>query len=223
MAEQRRIKGAFAAPTPTLPILEALNNAFISIRVKHPEIPNVVIVLGTSSATKHGHYFANTWGGKAKATHELMISGQSLERGAVDVFGTLLHEAVHAYCDSVGIKDTSRNGRWHNARFRKVGEEFGLVLLNNASIGWSITSVPDATQKEYHDEIAMLRKALRSYRKPEVSAMKKAKTTIRVGTQSGRKVTVPIVFFEQGGFFDASTGEQFLPLEQDNGWTDENE
>ena len=212
--EQRRIKGAFAAPTPTLPILEALNNAFISIRIKHPEIPNVVIVVGTSSATNHGHYFANTWDGKSKAVHELMISGQSLQRGAVDVFGTLLHEAVHVYCDSVGIKDTSRNGRWHNARFRKVGEEFGLVLVNNATIGWSTTSVPDETQATYREEITLLRKALRSFRKPEVSAMKKAKTTVRVGTQSGRKVTVPIVFYEQGGFFDAATGELFLPLDQ---------
>jgi hypothetical protein len=212
--EQRRIKGAFAAPTPTLPILEALNNAFISIRIKHPEIPNVVIVVGTSSATNHGHYFANTWDGKSKAVHELMISGQSLQRGAVDVFGTLLHEAVHVYCDSVGIKDTSRDGRWHNARFRKVGEEFGLVLTNNSTIGWSITSVPDTTQATYRDEIALLRKALRSFRKPEMASMKKARTTIRVGTQSGRKVTVPIVFYEQGGFFDAATGEIFLPLDQ---------
>jgi hypothetical protein len=212
--EQRRIKGAFAAPTPTLPILEALNNAFISIRVKHPEIPNVVIVVGTSSATNHGHFYPDTWGGKSNAVHELMLSGQSLGRGAVDVFGTLMHEAVHVYCATEGIKDTSRNGRWHNARFRAVGEQFGLHLTNNATIGWSITSVPDETQKAYAAEIAQIKKALRSYRMPEVASMKKDKTTIRVGTQSGRKVTVPIVFYEQGGFFDAATGEIFLPLDQ---------
>ena len=214
MVEQRRIKGAFAAPTPTLPILEALNNAFISIRVNHPEIPNVVLVLGTSSSKKLGHFHADTWGGKAKATHELMMSGQSLQRSAVDVFGTLLHEAVHVYCAAQGIKDTSRNNRWHNARFRKVGEEFGLHLTNNSTIGWSITSVPEATQKLYAAEIALLKKALRTYRVPEVASMKKAKTTVRVGTPSGRKVTVPIVFYEQGGFFDAATGELFLPLDQ---------
>lgn len=214
MAEQRRIKGAFAAPTPTLPILEALNNAFISIRVKHPAIPNVVIVVGTSSSAKHGHYYPDSWGGKSNAVHELMLSGQSLHRGAVPVFGTLLHEAVHVYCDSVGIKDTSRNGRWHNDRFRKVGEEFGLILTHSATIGWSTTDVPESTQAEYRAEIALIKKSLRTFRKPEPSALQTKKTTIRVGTVSGRKVTVPIVFFEQGGFFDAATGELFVPLDQ---------
>lgn len=207
--EQRRIKGAFAPPTPTLPILDALNNAFVSIRTRHPEIPNVVLVVGTSSRTKLGHFHAQSWEGKA--VNEIMLSGESLQRGAVDVFGTLLHEAAHAYADAQGIKDTSRQGRFHNAKFKEIGERFGLVLTRSEVIGWSVTSVPEATQKMYADEIRLIRKALKAYRVPTMPKPAKPKTTIRLATASGRKVTVPILFYEAGGIFDSVTGEAFLP------------
>ncbi len=35
-------------------------------------------------------------------------------RGAADVLGTLLHETAHALAHVRDIKDTSRQGRWHN-------------------------------------------------------------------------------------------------------------
>jgi len=217
---QRRIGGAFAAPTPTLPILDALNNALVSIRQHNPGVPNVVIVLGTSSRLKLGHFHAGQWDGRAD--HEIMLSGESLARDAVDVFGTLLHEAVHAYCHVEGIKDTSRQGRFHNGLFKATGEAFGLVLAKQGSIGWSATSVPPATRKLYAKEISTLRKALKTYRRPASAPASKPRTTIRLFTPSGRALTVPISFHLQGDIFDAKTGELFAAPPEDDGWRDEN-
>jgi hypothetical protein len=36
------------------------------------------------------------------------------------VLGTLLHEAAHALADQRAIKDNSRQGRYHNARYRQL-------------------------------------------------------------------------------------------------------
>ena len=55
-----------------------------------------------------------------------MISGEGLRRTAHDVLGTLLHEAAHALAHARGIKDTSRQGRYHNKHFKTLAEELGL-------------------------------------------------------------------------------------------------
>lgn len=216
---QRRIKGAFAPPTPTLPILDALNNAFVSIRQHNPEIPNVVIVVGTSSSTKLGHFSARTWDGKANTVHEIVVTGESLRRGAADVFATLLHEAAHVYAHVSGIKDTSRQGKYHNKKFKEIGEKLGLVLEQHQLIGWSLTSLSAEALKTYSHEIALIRKALKAYRVPS-AVVAKPRTTLRLSTKSGRKLTVPIRFYQQGGIFDENTGERFTPV--DEGWEDEN-
>jgi hypothetical protein len=40
----------------------------------------------------------------------------------------MLHEAAHALAQVRGIKDTSRRGRWHNARFRALAEELRIEV-----------------------------------------------------------------------------------------------
>ncbi|WP_433629138.1 hypothetical protein [Nocardia sp. CA-120079] len=52
--------------------------------------------------------------------HELFIGGEALDRGPVDVLGTLLYEAVHGIAVTRDLKDTSRQGRWHSTQFREL-------------------------------------------------------------------------------------------------------
>jgi hypothetical protein len=47
---------------------------------------------------------------------------------------------VHYYCYCNDIKDTSRNGRYHNKRFKAEAENRDLHVDYDAKIGWSITS-----------------------------------------------------------------------------------
>jgi hypothetical protein len=66
-----------------------------------------------------------------------------------------------------GHQDTSRQGRYHNARFKALGEELGLVISRVHSIGWSGTKLAPCRAGEYADELAELATALVAYRHHE--------------------------------------------------------
>ena len=53
---------------------------------------------------------------RARRCPEVFVGGEGLVLGAVDVLGTLLHEATHALAHVRGIQDTQRQGRYHNRR-----------------------------------------------------------------------------------------------------------
>ena len=65
------------------------------------------------------------------------------------------------------IQDTSRQGRFHNGRFRALAGELGLDVAKTGSIGWSATTVPDATAALYRGELRRLEAALVAYRHVE--------------------------------------------------------
>lgn len=168
--------------TATLKMLEAVNAIVAKARKIHDGIPETVVVLGASGATrsgqKHGHYAPRSWGirktGEADPAEnslgvgdnqrevygEIFLAGESLERGAVGTLGTVLHELVHAYCYANDIKDTSNGNRYHNAKFRDTAEEFGLSINKADTIGWSLTTVPKSTQETYAAELQALEEAI---------------------------------------------------------------
>lgn len=223
--------------TPMKPILDSLNNALRKIRELHPEVPNAVLVIGTSSITKYGHFAPKSWDSK-QANNEIMLSGEGLHRGAEATLGTLIHECAHALASVREIKDTSRQGRWHNVQFKNVAEELGIEVDKDKSIGWSITSVPKGTLALYKVELAEIKKALKAWRKTDVK-VKPPKTTVRIececeGKTKNRGLTVPISFYEGAGITCDECGQQ-LQSEEDkqmdslkederqHGWDDEND
>jgi hypothetical protein len=99
-----------------------------------------------------------------------MISGEGLNRPPADVLGTLLHEAAHALAAARGIKDTSRQGRYHNTRYKALAEELGLTAASHPVIGWSLTSVPGPTAEHYAGHLSALAAAMVSWRTGETPA-----------------------------------------------------
>lgn len=163
--------------TPTLQMLHAVNAVIDKAREIHDGIPEVTVVLGASgkmrNGQKHGHFAPKAWESRhgedldvieATRMGEVFLSGESLQRGAVATVGTILHELVHAYCHEQEIKDTSNGHRYHNKKFKEIANEFGLDIEQAKTIGWSVTSVPEATQETYADEIKALDEALVQYR-----------------------------------------------------------
>lgn len=163
--------------TATLRMLEAVNAVVDKARKINDGIPETVVVLGASGATrsgqKHGHYAPRSWGTRVKSDGdatdrdtygEIFLSGESLERGAIATVGTILHELTHAYCNANDIQDTSNGHRYHNAKFRDKAEEFGLSITKAETIGWSVTEVPQTTQELYADEIAELEASISVHR-----------------------------------------------------------
>jgi hypothetical protein len=135
-------------------LVAALEHAWTAIRRRHPDVPQVVIVVASGSDPRSrrlnlGHFAAARWqltdqpGDRA----EVLVSGEGLQRGRVDVLGTLLHEAAHGLAHARKLSDTSRQGRYHNRRYATLARELGLEVAHVQPIGWSATSVPRADRR----------------------------------------------------------------------------
>jgi hypothetical protein len=154
-----------------LDLVAALEAAWAAVRANHPDLPEVVIIIGsgtTSRQAKWGHYGSLRWQHREHRLAEVLISGEGLKRPATEVFATVLHEAGHALADARGIQDTSRQGRWHNARFAALARELGLQPHQDHRIGWSPCTLPDTTTARYATQLASLARALTAYRHPEL-------------------------------------------------------
>jgi hypothetical protein len=154
-------------------LLAVLEDAWTAIRRQHPQIPPVVIIIASGSNGRqrlYGHHAPQRWHAAGTDRTEIMISGEGLARDAASVLGTLLHEAAHALAAARQIKDTSRQGRYHNQKFKAHAEELGITVEHDTRLGWSITSVPPATAQRYAVQIAALAEAMTLWRHAEQQA-----------------------------------------------------
>jgi hypothetical protein len=86
----------------------------------------------------------------AKASlSEVLITPDGLTGRAADVLATLLHEAAHSVAWRRGMKDTSRQGRYHNRRFQTVAQELGLQVERESAFGWTQTDLRASTAAAY--------------------------------------------------------------------------
>lgn len=145
-------------------LVAAFETVWKEIQRRHPDVPDIVATLAGDPGV-YGHFAPHRWSNNdGHATHELFIGGEGLERGAVATLGTLLHEAAHGAALVRGIKDTSRQGRYHNKRFKAIANEFGIEVEQAGSIGWSQTSVPRRTVDAYAEQINLLDRAIIAHR-----------------------------------------------------------
>ena len=80
---------------------------------------------------------------------EVPITHDGLTNRAPEVLATLAHEAAHSVAWQRGIKDTSRQGRYHNHRFQRVAEELGLHVQRDSAFGWTQTHLGGSTAAAY--------------------------------------------------------------------------
>jgi len=160
------------------PMVAALEQAWADIRARHDDLPDVVVVLAAGSigapagTLRLGHFAATRWtrdGEQADRLAEVFVGGEGLALGPADVLGTMLHEAAHAIAHVRGVKDTSRQGRWHNARFKALAEEVGIEVRKDPRLGWSPTTLTAHTRADYSGTITELGCALRLHRFPEAA------------------------------------------------------
>jgi hypothetical protein len=158
--------------TVTGPLVVAIECTWAAIQERHPDVPDVVLTLGNGSARPGqlalGHFHDGKWATGETRMPELFVGGEGLARGPRAVLGTLLHEATHGVAATRSIKDTSRQGRYHNTRFRDLATELGIRVERDPRIGWSITTVPDTTAQHYGDQIAALDTAIKAHRLADV-------------------------------------------------------
>jgi hypothetical protein len=156
-----------AAPPTGSRIIAVLEAAWSQIRVRHPHVPPVVVITGTGRESRGyatlGHFGADRWqssesdGGRLP---ELFIAGELLagnggHTGGRTVLKTLLHEAAHGLASARGIKDCSRQNRYHNTRFAALARELGLTSPDrpHPTLGWSMATLEDQAAAGWQDVI----------------------------------------------------------------------
>jgi len=148
-------------------ILTVLESIWMEIRRWHPDIPAAVIIIASGTDGKqarYGHHAPGRWNAAGQQYAEIMISGEGLRRTPADVLGTLLHEAAHALAHAHGIKDTSRQGRYHNKHFKTHAEQLGLTVTHDDRNGWSASTITPATRLVYAPQLGTLAEAMTLWR-----------------------------------------------------------
>lgn len=163
-------KGALQATGSA--VVTLLETVWDTLRKIHPELPEIVIVTGSGwvGSPRWGHFRAAGWAARAaenaaenteinRHLGEMFVAGETLSRGGAHTLETMIHEAVHVLARVRGIQDTSRQGRWHNAKFKALAEELGLVFsgaVANLKIGYSEMILSEETTDRYSQLITDL-------------------------------------------------------------------
>lgn len=83
---------------------------------------------------------ARIWQVKESNLHELNIDAGALNRPIENLTATMIHEMVHLYCIANEIQDASRNGTYHNKRFKAEAEKRAIQIEHDKTSGYSVTS-----------------------------------------------------------------------------------
>lgn len=154
-------------------VVRTCEEVWASIRDRHPEVPEVVILVGSGEERgklrKLGHWSAGRWavpdGEGMGRRGEVLIAAEGFKHGAADVLDTLLHEAAHAIAHVRKVKDTTRGGRYHNERYKHIAEEVGLAVEKMGPHGWAKTALGEGTADRYAGELVMLQLSLTAWRR----------------------------------------------------------
>ncbi len=203
-------------------LVAALERTWEAIRVRHPEVPEVVLVVAAGSdrrarqGLKLGHFAVSRWRAGRVDRHEVLVSGEGLRRNAREVLGTLLHEAAHGLAQVRGINDTSREGRYHNRRYRTLAAELGLNVAQVAPIGWSATTVRDDTAADYAAVLDQLAAAMRLWRKAEHPANgTRSRNLLACTCRCDRRIRVSRRTLDQAPILCTACAQPFTPQSDD--------
>jgi hypothetical protein len=117
------------------------NNYFCKNELSEP----LITIQGDKRRTTYGWFGKEFWeetidGKKTKKINEINLTAESLFRGHNEVLGTLLHEMAHLKNAQNNIFDCTKT-QYHNDKFKKSAEEFGLIVDRMKGRGWAKTTL----------------------------------------------------------------------------------
>lgn len=77
--------------------------------------------------------------------YELSVSAEYLNYPLEELVDTLLHEMTHLYCRIKDIQECSRNGSYHNKKFKEEAEKRGMEVTKDPRYGWGLTKLKPET------------------------------------------------------------------------------
>jgi hypothetical protein len=207
-----------SAPLTAL-LIAVLNRVWAEIRRRHRDVPAVVIIVGAGSigaapgTLRLGYVAAERWQHDEDRLPELVIGGEGLKAGPVSVLGTLLDEAAHGLRHVRGIKDISRQGRFHNTCYKTLALELGLDVMTIGNIGWSDTSGPDTTVIEYAHQLDELVAVLTAWRHREANADRRTNSNNGPSASCGcgRRIRISPSTYQAGPILCSLCRNEFTP------------
>ena len=201
-------------------LVAALEHAWQTIRRRHPDVPDAVVVVASGSEGKRlnwGHFAPHRWQVSGADRHEVLVGGEGLQRGPVDVLGTLLHEAAHGLAQARSIQDTSRQGRYHNRRYATLGRELGLDVTSVKPIGWSATTVPQQTASAFTSQLEELQTALVLWRRQEhrIGSGTRSRNLLAATCACGRRLRVAKATLAEAPILCGACQQPFEPADPD--------
>jgi len=204
-------------------ITRALEKAWEVIQRAHDDTRDaVMVVYRHPKGDRRGHFAQDSWtiagdspddNPEQDALDEIHISSHILSQGGRSVFETCLHEAVHSIATTRQVKDTSRQGRWHNKKFAALADELGLVVERDEKIGHITPDITSETAERFASTIKMLDEALGDlYQTIPVKGAgptRKANTVKLVCPTCGRYFRIGTKQFDLGGIVCEPCGEVF--------------
>jgi hypothetical protein len=202
-------------------LVAALEHAWHTIRTRHPDVPEAVLVVASGSEGKRlnwGHFAPHRWHVNGADRHEVLVGGEGLHRGPLEVLGTLLHEAAHGLGQAREVQDTSRQGRYHNRRYATLARELGLDVASVKPIGWSATTVPAAAAAAYAGQLEELRAALVLWRRPEhrIGIGPRSRNLLAATCGCGRRIRAAKATLAEAPILCGACQESFEPTEPDD-------
>jgi hypothetical protein len=174
-------------------LVAALEHTWQTIRTHHPDVPDAVLVVASGSEGKRlnlGHFAPHRWQVNGTDRHEVLVGGEGLHRGPLEVLSTLLHEAAHGLAQARGVQDTSRQGRYHNRRYATLARQLGLEVTTVQPIGWTATTLPDTPAAAYAGQLEELAAALVLWRRQEhpTGSGTRARNLLAATCDCGRRI-----------------------------------
>jgi hypothetical protein len=202
-------------------LVAALEHAWQTIRTRHPDVPDAVLVVASGVEGKRlnlGHFAPHRWQVNGADQHEVLVGGEGLQRGPLEVLGTLLHEAAHGLAQARGVQDTSRQGRYHNRRYATLAGELGLDVASVKPIGWSATTVPETTGGAYAGQLEELQAALVLWRRQEhrIGSGTRSRNLLAAACACGRRVRVAKATLAEAPIVCGACQEPFEPADPDD-------
>jgi len=201
-------------------LLAALEHAWQTIRQRHPDVPEAVLVVASGSEGKRlnwGHFAPHRWQVQGADRHEVLVGGEGLQRGPLEVLGTLLHEAAHGLAQARSLQDTSRQGRYHNRRYAQLARELGLEVATVKPIGWSATTVPEPTAASYTSQLEELAAALVLWRRHEhrIGSGTRSRNLLAATCACGRRLRVAKATLADAPILCGACEQPFEPADPD--------
>jgi hypothetical protein len=201
-------------------LVAALEHAWQTIRRRHPDVPDAVLVVASGSEGKRlnlGHFAPHRWQVHGSDRHEVLVGGEGLQRGPLEVLGTLLHEAAHGLAQARGVQDTSRQGRYHNRRYATLARELGLEVASVKPIDWSATTVPEQTASASAGQLKELATALVLWRRHEhrLGPGPRSRNLLAAACGCGRRIRAAKATLAEAPILCGACQEPFEPAEPD--------